>query len=48
MCFAEKYGVFAEKHGTFACLAPNFVEAGWLAERRPRLEDGLAALDLQD
>ncbi len=38
---------FAEKHGTFACLAPPFVKAGWLAERRPLLEDGLAALELE-
>ena len=43
MCFAEKYGELR----TFACLAPTFVEAGWLAERRPRLEDGLAALEQQ-
>jgi hypothetical protein len=43
MCFAEKYGGLR----AFACLAPTFTEVGWLAERRPRLVDGLAALELQ-
>jgi hypothetical protein len=28
----------------FICFAPTFVEAGRLAERRPRLEDGLGRL----
>jgi hypothetical protein len=43
MCFAEKCGGLR----TFACLAPTLTEVGWLAERRSRLADGLAALELQ-
>jgi hypothetical protein len=43
MCFAEKYCGLR----IFACLEPTFTEVGCLADWRPRLADGLAALELQ-